>query len=76
VGVADLGFCYADSRQTGSGYYPKTFVAWRTTLQNKPGLLSLLKTLSLYLLLHFSRFIIFVWQAPEKQQKHEKTKTV
>ena len=25
-GVADLGFCYADSRQTGSGYDSKTFL--------------------------------------------------
>ena len=27
VGVADFGFCYADSRQTGSGNDSKTFEA-------------------------------------------------
>jgi hypothetical protein len=33
VVVADLGFCYADSRQTGGGNDSKTFFAWRTTLE-------------------------------------------
>ena len=34
VGVADLGFCCADFRQTSRGNDSKTFLAWRTTLQD------------------------------------------
>ena len=34
-GVADLGFCYADSRQTGSGYDSKTFVPWKRVAWKK-----------------------------------------
>ena len=35
MGVADLGFCYADSRQTGRGNDSKTFAAWKKTQQDQ-----------------------------------------
>ena len=72
VGVADLGFCYADSRQTGSGYYPKTFVAWRTTLQNKPGLLSLLKNTQFVSSPSFFVVLLFLCDKLQKNNKNTK----